>query len=254
MQEMNRRTMLAASVAGAAAGVLWFEEADAQGRRRWRSASINGQVAQNNKKGTQMADGYKVVDGVKVYDNEYFYDADGKFLPEKAKAAYWEMFDRFKYPTSDFLDKNFWMMEFGQGEFARVGMGGVFWVNRNEEGFSYFGHDIYLLPFQMIAEHSHQATKNPAKMESWQVRYGSIFNFGEAEDNKPFPVEVPKSQVESMHSNHCEEMHVGDIAHLGKLLTWHFMMGGPKGAIVTEYANYHDNDGLFFSNPTVKKC
>ena len=32
----------------------------------------------------------------------------------------------------------------------------------------------------------------------------------------------------------------------------HFMLAGPEGAIVTEYATFHDNDGLRFTNPDVK--
>jgi hypothetical protein len=30
------------------------------------------------------------------------------------------------------------------------------------------------------------------------------------------------------------------------------MLAGPDGAIVTEYATYHDNAGLRFTNPGVK--
>ena len=34
-----------------------------------------------------------------------FYDADGKFLVDKAKDAYFDMFRRFQYPISDKLRK-----------------------------------------------------------------------------------------------------------------------------------------------------
>ena len=32
--------------------------------------------------------------------------------------------------------------------------------------------------------------------------------------------------------------------------TFHFMMAGPEGAVVCEWANYHDNAGLRFTHPT----
>jgi hypothetical protein len=32
----------------------------------------------------------------------------------------------------------------------------------------------------------------------------------------------------------------------------HFMIAGPQGAIVSEYATFHDGDGLRFTNPNVK--
>lgn len=246
MQNVNRRTMLAATAAAAGTIILPGQS----------DAADKCCKAAQSQKGTEMADGYKVVDGVKVYENSYFYDADGKFLAGRAKDAYMDMFDRFGYPyPKGFRDNaEFWVLEGGVGEFARVGMGGIIWINRNEPGFSYFGHDIYLLPFQMIPEHSHHPTDSPAKMESWHVRYGSIYNFGEGVDNRPFPVQIPESQLKFSHVNHCDELQVGDTQHLGKLLTWHFMMGGPKGTIVTEYANYHDGNGLRFANPKVTFC
>jgi len=39
-----------------------------------------------------------------------------------------------------------------------------------------------------------------------------------------------------------------DVLRLKKLETFHFMMAGPEGAIVDEWACYHDNDGpsLFY--------
>ena len=249
MEHINRRTMLSATAAAAASTIFISDQARADCPSEAKQCP--------NQKGTQMADGYKIVDGVKVYDNSYFYDADGKFLAGRAKDAYMEMFDRFGYPyPKGFRDNaEFWVLEGGIGDFAHVGMGGIIWLNRNEPGFSYFGHDIYLLPFQMIPEHSHHPTKYPAKMESWHVRYGSIYNFAEVgEDNRPFPVPVPESQQPFTHLKHYEELHVGDISHLAKLESWHCMMGGPQGAIVTEYANFHDGDGLRFANPKVSFC
>jgi len=187
---------------------------------------------------------------VKIYESSYFYDDGGQFLEDKAKEAFYDMFERFHYPLTDFLRENMWVADFGMGDFARCGMGGVFWLNRKE--FSYFGHEIFLLPLQMIPEHAHHATDMAAKMESWQVRHGSIYNFGEGEPTDPLPVDLPQSQIESIQSVHCDILQPGDLAHLNRVEAWHFMMGGPEGTIVTEYATYHDGDGLRFSNPAAK--
>jgi len=56
-------------------------------------------------------------------------------------------------------------------------MGGIFWVN-DKEG-AYFGHEIYLLPNQMLVEHWHVKTETPAKMEAWHLRHGTVYLFGE---------------------------------------------------------------------------
>ncbi|MGD0092828.1 MAG: hypothetical protein ABSE73_23195, partial [Planctomycetota bacterium] len=46
-------------------------------------------------------------------------------------------------------------------------------------------------------------------------------------------------------------LHPGEIRMLGKALEKHCMRAGPEGAIVTEYATFHDMKGLRFTHPKV---
>ena len=186
------------------------------------------------------------------YPNDHFYK-DGKFDPEAAKKAYAELFQFHNYSLRDVVLKSpdFWMLEFAQNDFSNVGMGGIFFVNDKEH--SYFGHEIYLLPGQMIAEHYHMPAENmPAKHESWQVRHGSVWTVAQGGDKSKLPFELPKSQEKYTTCFDAKELKVGDQDKLRKLEQPHFMMAGPEGAIVTEYATYHSGAGLRFSNPTVK--
>jgi hypothetical protein len=41
------------------------------------------------------------------------------------------------------------------------------------------------------------------------------------------------------------------MGFLNKIRAKHFMIAGPEGTIVSEYACYHSGDGLRFTNPTV---
>ncbi len=192
---------------------------------------------------------------LKKYDNSHFYKADGSFNEEAAKEAYVEMFKHFHYSLADVVnDKRFWILDFGLGDFANVGMAGIFWLNDKDHG--YFGHEIYLLPGQMIPEHCHvEAEGKPAKHEYWQVRHGSIYNFGEggSNDDKQ-PVQIPKSQLDAnaITAFKCVELKTGcgesSEAGLNRLGAYHFMMGGPEGVIVTEYASFHSGDGLKLQN------
>lgn len=185
-----------------------------------------------------------------TYQNEDFYQ-DGEFQVEKAKAAYFDMMEKHGYPVPEFLKENMWATDFGLGDFVNVGMAGIFWVN--VESFGYFAHEIYLLPGQMIVEHAHEATaKGGPKMESWHVRHGNIFTFGEEGDAPPACVKLPSSQEKFITVKKCYELMPGDIRTLNRVTAKHFMMGGPAGAIVSEYATFHDNDGLRFTNPAVK--
>ncbi len=189
--------------------------------------------------------------GVKSYASADFYDAQGKFLADKAREAYLDMFRRFGYPISPTLKKEMWVLDFGLGDFARVGMAGIFWLNRQD--YKYFGHEIFLLPGQMIPEHSHLPTaKGVAKMESWQPRRGMIYTFGEGEPTPELLTKIPPSQRSLVKSRHCQPLQIDEVGHLNRLTAWHFMVAGPEGALVTEYGTFHDMDGLRFSNPKAK--
>jgi D-lyxose ketol-isomerase len=188
---------------------------------------------------------------VKSYTNADFYDAQGKFLADKAREAYFDMFRRFGYPISPTLAKGMWALDFGLGDFARVGMAGIFWLNRQD--YKYFGHEIYLLPNQMIPEHAHHATtKGVAKMESWQPRRGMIYTFGEGPATPKLLDKIPPSQRAVVKSQHCQPLAIDEVGHLNRLTAWHFMVAGPEGTLVTEYGTFHDMDGLRFSNPKAK--
>ena len=181
-----------------------------------------------------------------------FYD-NGKFNKQKALNAYYDMMRSFDYPIYPILKTDqFWTSDFSQNDFLNVGMAGIFWINNTAEG--YFGHEIYLLPGQMIAEHGHNnCTEGKAKMESWQVRYGMIYTFGEGEPTKDLPVQIPESQLRAngITARNCKILKEGEIGTLNRATAKHFMLAGPQGAIVTEYGSPHYGPALEFTNKTV---
>lgn len=183
----------------------------------------------------------------KKYTNADFYDAQGNFKQDVAKAAFLDMFEYYDVPFTKFMEKEIWFVDFGLGDFENCGMGGIFWENDAEAG--YFAHAIYLLPGQMIAEHKHVDTDYPAKMETWMVDKGWCYNFSEVGDPTPNAPAIPASQQATTISKNWVKQEVGDIIKLKQIGTWHFLMAGPEGAIVSEWANYHDGAGLRFSNP-----
>lgn len=206
-------------------------------------------MGESSKKGTCMK-----------YENADFY-TEGKFDQDKAKDAYLKLMKNLGAPVVERYTKEpgfLWAVDFGQGEFASFGMGGVFWVNEYDE--SYFGHEIFLLPWQSIAEHRHLPTVKDgkpvaAKCESWQVRYGSVYGFSEIGEPNLDQFPEVEAKIAKIQKPHLKSMHVekwtadGSVYKLAKLESWHFMMAGPEGAVVTEYASYHDNPGLRFSVP-----
>lgn len=222
--EISRRTVLGSLVAGAA------------------GAAMFGVAGAAEKKGS----------AVKALRNEDFYKADGTFNVEAAKQAYYDMMDRFGCPIVDRLrGEEFWTLDFGLGKFTEVGMAGIFWVNNKQD--NYFGHEIYLLPGQMIPEHKHVKTADAGpKMEAWQPRHGWIYIYGEGTPTPGVEARIPPTHKDCAVARVEKKLMPGEVGMLGGAEQWHYMVAGPEGAIVTEYATYHDGAGLRFSHPQVK--
>ncbi len=240
---MNRRDCLSLLGGGAAAMLSLSATPVLAQQQRNRRERVSG-VAPGGRRSRVLT----------KYPNEHFYK-DGVFDPETAKAAYAEMFRFHNYALGESVLKSpdFWMLEFGLGDFSNVGMAGIFFVNDKEH--NYFGHEIYLLPGQMIAEHYHvPAEEMPAKHDCWQVRNGQIWTFAQGGTTADLPegLVLPKSQDGSITCFKGKKLEVGDMDYLNKLEEPHFMLAGPQGAIVTEYASYHSGAGLRFTNPNAK--
>ncbi len=245
-KETNRRDVLKYSVAGVAAAVT------ATG-----CSSLGGGKALNP-------------------GNEAFYAKDGAFDGTSSKEAYFSMMKAFGYPISDVLKTDeLWLCDFVQRDFEKLGMAGIFWVNAQgnygqngaqaykgdfaDGNYGYLGHEIYLLPGQMLPEHRHigGAEGYGPKMESWHVRYGTVEFFGEYKGagdeilisdmpEKDRPWGFGQAWFKSKYI-------VKRTAESGKLYTledpesWHGQRAGASGAIVSEYATYHNQ--VEFSKP-----
>ena len=58
-------------------------------------------------------------------------------------------------------------------------------------------------------------------------------------------------QKEFITTSNVNELKLNGLQTLGRLESPHFMMAGEQGAVVSEYANYHDGAALRFTNPDV---
>ena len=181
----------------------------------------------------------------KKFTNADFY-TDGKFNQEVAIKAMKDMLAFYDVPFTPLMEKDFWVTDFGLGDFESTGMGGIFWVNDAEH--NYFAHEIYLLPSQMIPEHAHVKTKFPAKFESWMVQKGMCYNFSAVGEETPNSPKLPESQKGCITSKNFVQQEAGQIVHLKESETFHFLLAGPQGAVVSEWASYHDGAGLRFTN------
>ncbi len=236
--------------------------------------------------GEDMSAGGKAVNP----GNKSFYKKDGSFFPESAKEACFAMMKAHGYPISDVLKTDeFWVCDFLQGDFEKLGMGGIFWKNASgvygtagaqaykgkfkDRKYGYLGHEIYLLPGQMLPEHRHIGNGGDKgygpKMESWHVRYGYVDFFGEykgAGDEKPISdmpaAERPWGYGEKWFKSKFVARRTaqsGTLYTLEDPESWHFQRAGKHGAIVSEYATFHNHvafskPGMEFDNTKAKKA
>lgn len=189
---------------------------------------------------------------LKKYPNDHFYKADGTFDADAARAAYYEMMEFHSYPIVDRLKgEEFWTLDFGLGNFAESGMAGIFWVNSLDD--NYFGHEIFLLGGQMIPEHWHMPTDAAGpKLEAWHLRHGSVTLYSEGTPTPGVDDHIPPLHNKIAHARTEQILKPGEVGTLNAAQARHFMLAGPEGAIVSEYATYHDGDGLRFTHPDVK--
>ncbi len=211
---------------------------------------------------------------IKKLANKVFYRADGALDAKATKKAYFDMMMAFGYPIPEVLKTDeFWVCDFLQRDMSNLGMGGIFWINEaNEYGksgakvykgdfkdqkFGYLGHEIYLLPGQVLPEHRHLGGEKGygPKMEAWHVRYGSVTFYGEykgAGDESPIAKMPAKSRIWGFgeawfKSKYYAERKAGQMYKLVDPESWHGQRAGAQGAIVSEYATYHNH--VMFSKP-----
>jgi D-lyxose ketol-isomerase len=186
-----------------------------------------------------------------AFDNASFYNDDGTFNAEAGKDAYIAVMKYHGYPVFDGLREGLWVSDYGLGEFAKLGLGAYTFINDQEGG--YMGQDLYLLPGQMLPEHYHLVTeKGPAKMEGWHVRHGISYVYGEGEPTKNIKAVIPKChQNGTVSVRHETILREGQCSTLNRATARHWQFGGPEGAIISEYAIFHDNDGVRHSDAKI---
>ena len=182
------------------------------------------------------------------FDNSYFYDADGRFKPEAGKDAYIAMMEYHGYPVFEDVREKLWVSDYGTGQFARLGLGANMFVNNEKD--RYMLMDLFLLPGQMLPEHYHLPTdRNPSKMEGWVVRHGVSYVYGEGDPTPKMKAVVPKCHMNgSVTVRHEVILEPGRFTPLNRAGARHWQFGGPEGAIITEVATVHDDDGVRHSD------
>lgn len=185
------------------------------------------------------------------FDNASFYDKHGTFDAEKAKDAVMALAAYHGYPVFPGMRGKLWVSDYGKGQFATLGLAAIMFVNNEED--RYMLQDLFLLPGQMLPEHWHlESAKNPAKREGWVVRSGLSHVVGEGAPNLGPGVVVPACHMNgTVTVEHEVVAGPGTFVPLARVLSHHWQLAGPEGAIITEVANVHSNEGVRHLDPVI---
>jgi D-lyxose ketol-isomerase len=129
----------------------------------------------------------------------------------------------------------------------------VVWIDDKNAG--YASLEVLLLPNQMIPEHWHvglEDQKVPPKMESWVVRYGATFAYGDGEPTEKPSVKVHECQAKFVTARHETPIRPGEVVAVGKPLEKHWQQAGPEGCILTEMSTFHAGEAVKFNDPKIK--
>lgn len=202
---------------------------------------IGGCIESEKKGGSRRCGGL-------AFNNSDFYDADGTFIIDKGKEAYIKLMKYHGYPIYPDIKDKLWVSDYGTGQFTKLGLGANMFENNEKD--RYMLMDLFLLPNQMLPEHYHLKTEaNPAKREGWLVRYGASYIVGEGPAKVDAKVVIPKCHMNGTATvNNGVWTGPGEFVELARVTSRHWQFGGPKGAIINEVANVHDNDGVRHSD------
>jgi D-lyxose ketol-isomerase len=186
-----------------------------------------------------------------LYADAGFYAPGGKLDEAAAKKAYLEFMAAKGYPVTKSVREHLWVTDFGLGKFTETGMGIQFWANDKDQGYS--AMDVFLLPNQATPEHNAVKTGDAkAKMATWNVRYGWLYNFTEGDATPGAEALIPPSQKGFVTALSERILKQGDVAVLARPEELEWKLAGPDGAIFSEYGTYHDAKAARFTNPKVR--
>lgn len=188
-----------------------------------------------------------------AFSNEQFYDAEGKFIEDKAREAILSLMEYHGYPIFPELKEKLWVSDYGTGQFTKLGLAAYLFVNNEKD--QYMLMDLFLLPGQMLPEHWHlDGGSNPAKLEGWAIRFGESYIVGEGEDNlSDFPeIVVPDCHMGGkVTTKHVVLASIGSFTPQDIVYSRHWQFGGPEGAIITEVANVHTDIAVRHSDKAI---
>ncbi|MEA4854128.1 MAG: D-lyxose/D-mannose family sugar isomerase [Christensenella sp.] len=115
--------------------------------------------------------------------------------------------------------------------------------------------EMVLFPYQICPEQRHPPFGDyPGKEESFRVREGELYVYTEGEpiDKEKMKAKIPKGKEGTFTVFHEIILKKGDQYTMQPNIT-HWIVGGPEGCVVSEFATYNRDDLDIYTDPAVAR-
>jgi D-lyxose ketol-isomerase len=146
--------------------------------------------------------------------------------------------------------RNLEVADMGLGMIDSIGLEVVVYENNDR----YCAKELVLFPGQTCPEHRHppRSAQDPGKQETFRCRWGVVYLYTEGEPVRRPKATVPAERKEYFNVFHEIVLKPGEQYTLPPN-TRHWFQAGPKGAVVSEFSSWSDDDTDVFTDPLIKR-
>lgn len=167
-------------------------------------------------------------------------------INRRKNAAIW--FENAKIALTEEEKSNIEIADFGLEKIDEVGFQIVTYINTPR----YCGKEMLMFSGQTCPEHRHPTRKDGSlgKQETFRCRSGLVYLYVSGEETPNPKAKTPKGDEAYYKAKHEIILRPGEQYTIVPD-TSHWFVGGPEGAIVSEFSSNSDDDSDVFTDPRI---
>lgn len=170
-------------------------------------------------------------------------------INRRKNAAIW--YENAKIALTEEEKNNIEIADFGLEKIDEVGFQIVTYINTPR----YCGKEMLMFPGQVCPEHRHPTRKDGSlgKQETFRCRSGLVYLYVSGEETPNPKAKPPKGDEKYYMAKHEIILKPGEQYTIVPG-TLHWFVGGPMGAIVSEFSSNSDDDSDVFTDPRIQRA
>lgn len=143
--------------------------------------------------------------------------------------------------------ENIEIADFGLGEFEKLGLGLVVYVNTERV----CAKELVMVPGQTCPQHIHPPVNGePGKEETFRCRWGEVYLYVDGEPTPDPKATAPAGREDTYTVWHEIVLRPGEQYTLMPE-TWHWFQAGPEGAVISEFSTRSTDEYDLFTDADI---